>query len=57
MKKNMTLSVCILVATLAFWCLNGGENATTLTHALVLGGVIASLLTMPLTKETNDKAI
>lgn len=55
MKKNMTLSICVLIATLAFWVLNGGEDAPLLTQALVLAGIITTLLTMPLTKETKNQ--
>ena len=49
----MTLSVCILVATVAFWLLNGGEDAPVVTQALLLAGIVASLLTMPLEKNVE----
>ena len=50
MKKNMTLSLCIAMATLAFYVLNGGADATVAVQGLTLAGIIAALVTMPLTK-------
>ena len=40
------LSYCVLIGTLLFLCLNGGEDATTTTWALSLGGIIAALVLM-----------
>lgn len=54
MKKNMTLSLCVAIATLAFYVLNGGSDAPVAVQGLTLAGIIAALVTMPLTKETKS---
>ena len=38
-----TLAYCVLVGTLAFLCLNGGEDADITTLALSLCGIITAL--------------
>lgn len=53
MKKNMTLSLCVAIATLAFYAMNGGAEAPVAVQALTLAGIVASLITMPLTKITK----
>ena len=51
----MALSLCIAIATLAFYVLNGGADAPIAVQGLTLSGFIAALLTMPLGKESNSK--
>lgn len=41
-----TLGYCVAIATIAWWCLNGGEDAGTTTWALSLCGIIAALVLM-----------
>lgn len=41
-----TLSYCVAIATIAWWCLNGGTEADTTTLTLTLVGIIASLAMM-----------
>lgn len=53
MKKNMTLSLCIAMATLAFYVLNGGADAPVAVQGLTLAGILAALVTMPLTKKSQ----
>ena len=50
MKKNMTLSLCVAIATLAFYITNGGADAPVAVQGLTLAGILAALFTMPLTK-------
>ena len=50
MKKNMTLSLCVAIATLAFYITNGGAEAPIAVQGLTLAGIVASLMTMPMTK-------
>ena len=50
MKKNMTLSLSIAMATLAFYVLNGGADAPVAVQGLTLAGILAARVTMPLTK-------
>lgn len=40
------LSYCVLAGTLLFLCLNGGEDAGTITWALSLGGILTALVLM-----------
>ena len=40
------LSYCVLIGTLLFLCLNGGEDATTTTWALSLCGIITAIALM-----------
>ena len=46
----MTLSLCIAMATLAFYSMNGGADAPVAFQGLTLAGILAALVTMPLTK-------
>ena len=41
-----TLGYCVAIATIAWWCLNGGTEADTTTLTLTLVGIIASLAMM-----------
>ena len=41
-----TLGYCVAIATIAWWCLNGGTEADTTTLTLTLVGIIASLVMM-----------
>jgi hypothetical protein len=54
MRKNMALSLCIAIATLAFNILNGGTDAPIVVHGLTLAGFIAALVTMPLEKKNVE---
>ena len=56
MKKDMTLSLCVAIATLAFYSLNGGADAPMVVQGLTLSGIVAALITMPLTKGNTEKA-
>ena len=46
--KSKALSVAAIIATAAFYCMNGGEDAPIYTQAVVLVGIIISLITMPM---------
>jgi len=46
-----TLAYCVLVGTLAFLWLNGGEDADITTWALSLVGIITSVVMMATAKE------
>ena len=48
-----TLSYCVLIATLAYLALNGGEYADTPTLAISLFGIISSL-TLMVKSEDNE---
>lgn len=45
------LGYCVLVGTLLFLCLNGGEDADIITQALALGGILTSVVMMATAKE------
>ena len=49
------LSYCVLAGTLIFLCLNGGEQATTTTWALSLGGILVALVLMVKGQSNADK--
>ena len=46
-----TLGYCVAVATLCFLAANGGVEATTMTWALSLVGIIAAILLLAHDKE------
>ena len=45
--KTLTPSMCVLFATLFWYCLNGGADSDIITHSLALLGIIVGLLLMP----------
>ena len=55
MKKSMTLSLCVAIATLAFYITNGGADAPIAVQGITLAGIIAALVTMPMT--TTSKKV
>lgn len=48
-----TLGYCVAIATIAWWCLNGGTEADTPTLAISLLGIISSL-TLMVKSEDNE---
>lgn len=48
-----TLGYCVATATLCFLAANGGVEATTMTWALALVGIIAAILLLAHEKETD----
>jgi hypothetical protein len=51
----MTLSLCVAIATLAFYITNGGAEAPIAIQGITLVGILAALFTMPLT--TTSKKV
>lgn len=54
-KDMKTLGYCVAIATIAWWCLNGGTEADTTTLTLTLVGIIASLAMMASHREQTDR--
>ena len=55
MKDMQILSYCVLAGTLLFLGLNGGEQATTTTWALSLGGILTALVLMVNGKDETSR--
>lgn len=56
MKDMQILSYCVLIGTLLFLCLNGGEDAGTTTWALSLCGILTALVLMVKDDKTSRHA-